>query len=141
MDAAAPRYSNLEIAAAVGAACGGFAFLNGGAVLEVIAAAAAGGLGQWLRLRLIRLRLNQYGVAALSAVAASASYVAITALAARLGLGIADQPGGFISSVLFLIPGFPLVAALMDLLQFQTGAAVTRLAYGTMHPAGRRIWS
>ena len=132
IDTAAPRYSNLETAAAVGVACGGFAFLNGGAVLEVIAAAAGGGLGQWLRLRLIRLRLNQYGVAALSAVAASASYVAIAALAAHLGLGIADQPGGFISSVLFLIPGFPLVAALMDLLQFQTAAAVTRLAYGTM---------
>jgi uncharacterized membrane protein YjjB (DUF3815 family) len=34
--------------------------------------------------------------------------------------------------VLFLIPGFPLVAALFDLLLFQTVAAVSRLAYGVM---------
>src|SRR5262249_55441689 len=35
-------------------------------------------------------------------------------------------------SVLFLVPGFPLVAALFDLLQFQTVAAVSRFAYGLM---------
>jgi uncharacterized membrane protein YjjB (DUF3815 family) len=33
---------------------------------------------------------------------------------------------------LFLIPGFPLIAALFDLLQYQTVAAVSRLAYGVM---------
>ncbi|MGB8671297.1 MAG: threonine/serine exporter family protein, partial [Pseudolabrys sp.] len=38
----------------------------------------------------------------------------------------------FIASVLFLIPGFPLVAALFDLLQLQTVAAVSRFAYGLM---------
>ncbi len=41
-------------------------------------------------------------------------------------------PAGFIASVLFLIPGFPLIAALFDLLQYQTVAAVSRLAYGVM---------
>jgi len=33
---------------------------------------------------------------------------------------------------LFLVPGFPLVAAMLDLLQHQTVAALSRLAYGTM---------
>ena len=32
----------------------------------------------------------------------------------------------------FLIPGFPLIAALFDLLHYQTVAAVSRLAYGVM---------
>jgi uncharacterized membrane protein YjjB (DUF3815 family) len=41
-------------------------------------------------------------------------------------------PAGFIASVLFLVPGFPLIAALFDLLQYQTVAAVSRLAYGVM---------
>src|SRR5262245_32603548 len=43
-----------------------------------------------------------------------------------------NYPAGFIASVLFLIPGFPLVAGLFDLLRSQTVAAVSRLAYGTM---------
>jgi uncharacterized membrane protein YjjB (DUF3815 family) len=33
---------------------------------------------------------------------------------------------------LFLVPGFPLIAALFDLLQYQTVAAVSRFAYGVM---------
>jgi uncharacterized membrane protein YjjB (DUF3815 family) len=33
---------------------------------------------------------------------------------------------------LFLVPGFPLIAALLDLLQHQTVAAVSRFAYGMM---------
>jgi hypothetical protein len=41
-------------------------------------------------------------------------------------------PPVFVSSVLFLVPGFPLIAALFDLLQYQTVAAVSRLAYGVM---------
>jgi uncharacterized membrane protein YjjB (DUF3815 family) len=37
---------------------------------------------------------------------------------------------GFISSVLFLVPGLPLVAALLDLLQNQITASLARIAYG-----------
>ena len=51
---------------------------------------------------------------------------------ARAGLGTLRHPAGFISTVLFLVPGFPLVAALLDLMQHQTVAAVTRTAYGLM---------
>ena len=39
---------------------------------------------------------------------------------------------GFISSVLFLVPGFPLVAALLDLVQHQTMAGIGRLFYGVL---------
>ncbi len=127
-----PRYSSLQITAAVGAASGGFAFLNGAAVPELIAAAIGGGVGQWLRLWLSRRQMNHYGAAALSAVAASGVFVLAAVLARHTGFGFAHYPAGFIASVLFLIPGFPLIAALFDLLQYQTVAAVSRLAYGVM---------
>jgi uncharacterized membrane protein YjjB (DUF3815 family) len=77
-------------------------------------------------------QLNQYGAAASSAIAASGIYVLVAALAHSAGIEFANYPAGFIASVLFLIPGFPLVAALFDLLQFQTVAAVSRMAYGIM---------
>ena len=132
IESAPPRYSDAQIAAAIGVASGGFAFLNGGAALDLIAAGIGGGIGQWSRSWLSRLQLNQYGVAALSAVAASGVYVLAATLAAYIGFGFARHPAGFISSVLFLVPGFPLIAALFDLLQHQTVAAVSRLAYGVM---------
>ena len=58
--------------------------------------------------------------------------LAAVVLARTAGFGFAHYPAGFIASVLFLIPGFPLIAALFDLLQYQTVAAVSRLAYGVM---------
>jgi uncharacterized membrane protein YjjP (DUF1212 family) len=132
IESVAPRYSTAQIAAAIGAASGGFAFLNGAALPEMIAAAIGGGVGQGLRSWLSRRRLNHYGVATLCAVAASGVYVLAAALAGYVGFAFSHYPAGFIASVLFLVPGFPLIAALFDLLQYQTVAAVSRLAYGMM---------
>jgi uncharacterized membrane protein YjjP (DUF1212 family) len=131
-EATKPLYSGVQIATAVGVASGGFAFLNGAAAVEMIAAAIGGGIGQWMRSWMVHRRLNQYGAAALSAIAASGIFVLMETLARHVGLGLAHYPAGFIASVLFLIPGFPLIAGLFDLLQSQTVAAVSRLAYGLM---------
>jgi uncharacterized membrane protein YjjP (DUF1212 family) len=116
IEATPPRHSVAAIAAAIGVASAGFAFLNGADPIEMIAAGIGGAIGQGLRAWLIHRRLNQYGVAALTAVAAAGSYMLAAALAAQIGLGVATHPAGFISSVLFLVPGFPLIAALFDLL-------------------------
>lgn len=131
-EATKPLYSGVQIATAVGVASGGFAFLNGAAAVEMIAAAIGGGIGQWMRSWMAHRRLNQYGAAALSAIAAAGIFVLMETLARHVGLGLAHYPAGFIASVLFLIPGFPLIAGLFDLLQSQTVAAVSRLAYGLM---------
>jgi len=70
-----PRYSSALIAAAVGVASGGFAFLNGAAAVEMTAAAMGGGIGQWARSWMAHRQLNQYGAATLSAIVASGVYV------------------------------------------------------------------
>jgi hypothetical protein len=56
-----------------------------------------------------RKRYNQYGAAALSALAASAAYVMLAAAARNAGLEFTNFAAGFMASVLFLVPGFPLV--------------------------------
>jgi len=132
IESTAHHYSSVQVAAAVGLASAAFAFLNGAAAIEMSAAAIGGGIGQWVRSWLSRRHLNQYGTAALSAIAASGLYVMAAALARRAGVDFLHYPSGFIASVLFLIPGFPLLAALFDLLQHQTVAAVSRMAYGVM---------
>ena len=124
-------YSRLAICIAMGAS-GAFALLNGAAALEASAAAVGGSTGQWLRSCLSRRHFNQYGSAALSAAAATGSYVLVAALLSHYGWTFAHYPAGFIGSVLFLVPGFPLIAALFDLLHYQTLAAVSRFIYGAM---------
>jgi uncharacterized membrane protein YjjP (DUF1212 family) len=132
IEATPPLYSSVPIALAVGAASGGFAFLSGAAMPEITAAAIGGGGGQWLRLWLSRRQFNHYGAVTVCAVAASGVYVLAAALASSLGFGFSHYAAGFIASVLFLVPGVPLIAGLFDLLQYQTVAAMSRIAYGAM---------
>lgn len=127
-----PRYSIVQICMAVGAACGAFAFLNGSAWIEVAACSIGGGVGQGLKSLLIRRRFNQYAVTALCALVASGLYCVAAALAHGAGLGGGRSSVALVSSVLFLIPGFPLVTALLDQLQHETAAAVSRLAHAIM---------
>jgi uncharacterized membrane protein YjjB (DUF3815 family) len=53
-------------------------------------------------------------------------------LAHGAGFGVGRSSVGLVSSVLFLIPGFPLVTALLDQLQHETAAALSRLAHAMM---------
>jgi len=132
IEAGSPHYPVVLIATAVGLASGAFAFLNGAAIPETIAAAIGGGCGQRVRPLLAHRHLNHYGVAALSALTASGVYVLAAGAGSRFGFTFAQYPAGFIASILFLVPGFPLIAALFDLLQYQTVAALSRFAYGVM---------
>ena len=71
-----PRYSAAQIAAADRRGKRRHLhFSTAPRAAEMIAAGIGGGAGQWLRSWLSRRQLNQYGVAALSAVAASGVYV------------------------------------------------------------------
>jgi uncharacterized membrane protein YjjB (DUF3815 family) len=132
IESTAPAYSSLQIAAAVGVASGAFAFLNGATPPEMIATAIGGAIGQRLRSWLSHRQLNHYGVAVLSALAASGMYALTATLMPYLGLVVPHYSAAFIASVLFLVPGFPLIAGLFDLLQHQTATAVTRFACGVM---------
>ena len=98
----------------------------------MVVAAVAGGNGQCLRTLLLRRRFNQYMVSVLSAIVASSLYCLIAALVDHAGFGVARHAAGLISSVLFLVPGFPVIAALLDLLQHQTVVALQRFTYGAM---------
>jgi len=129
---ASPRYSISQTAPAVGVACGAFAFLNGASWGEIAACSIGGGVGQGLKSFLIRRRFNQYAVTALCSMVASALCCVVAALAHGAGFGVGRSSVGLVSSVLFLIPGFPLVTALLDQLQHETAAAVSRLAHAMM---------
>src|SRR5262245_65676848 len=100
----------------------------------MISAAIGGGIGQLFRAWLFRHHVNQYGAAALSAIAASGIYVLAAALAQRAGLALLHYPSGFLAPVLFLIPGFPLIAALFDVLPHPPVPAVSRFACGLTLP-------
>jgi uncharacterized membrane protein YjjP (DUF1212 family) len=127
-----PLRSVYAVSLAVAFACAAFAYLNEGGPGAMVAAGAGGGCGQALRMTLLGVRLNQFVVTALCAIVASAIYCIFVAGLPLLGVTAPDHAAGFISSTLFLVPGFPLVAALVDLVQGEFSSGVTRLSYGAM---------
>lgn len=132
IEAEPPFYSLAVTAAAVGAASGAFSFLNSGGPSEIVSAFIGGAVGQSLRSLLFRYRYNQYAVTTLCAAIASGVYVLVAHALARAGLPVSPHAAGFISSALFLVPGFPLIAGLLDLVQHQIVAGITRLTYALM---------
>ncbi len=131
IEKAPPLHGLLPVALSMAVASTAFSYLNGGDLLATGAAAVSGGVGQAARTLLSRQGFNQFAMTALCAVLASGLYCLIV-----LGFGVRSfafvHAIGFISSVLFLVPGFPLVAGLLDLTQHQATAAITRLFYGVL---------
>ena len=115
-------------ALAAGLACSGFAVLNHYPFLEAVVVALAAAVGQIVRHSCARRHLNQLGTTAMAAVVASLMYLFMAKGLAMVG--IIDSPTfttGYVASVLFLIPGFPLFSSLLDLSRFD----LSRLCYAT----------
>ncbi len=131
IEKAPPLHGLLPVALSMAVASTAFSYLNGGDLLATGAAAVSGGIGQAARTLLSRRGFNQFAMTALCAVLASGLYCLIV-----IGFGVRTfafvHAIGFISSVLFLVPGFPLVAGLLDVTQHQTTAGITRLFYGVL---------
>jgi uncharacterized membrane protein YjjP (DUF1212 family) len=132
VDATPPLRSALTVILAVAIACAAFACLNNGGPSAMLGAAIGGGIGQWLRMELLARKLNQFALTAVCTVVATAAYCLVAAGLTAAGFEVPAQAAGFISSALFLVPGFPLVAAVVDLMQTDLSIGVTRLAYGIM---------
>jgi uncharacterized membrane protein YjjP (DUF1212 family) len=131
IEAVPPLRSIATVAIGIGLASGAFSYLNGGDMLGTVMAVVAGGFGQSLRALLLRRRGNQYAVTALVTVVTAGLYCIGIATLGASGFG-PGHAAGFIFSVLFLVPGFPLVASLLDAVQHQPMVALSRLFYATM---------
>lgn len=137
------RYGAVLNALAVALACAAFAFLNDGGPLVCAGVLVAAGLGQLVRRHLQRIRLNPFAITALAAGLSSAVYVGVVQGLESTGYADASHEAGLISAVLYLVPGFPLVTAVLDLVRLDLSAGVARLAYVTVTllSAGMSVWA
>jgi uncharacterized membrane protein YjjP (DUF1212 family) len=124
---AKPEYSPLAILAGVAAACGCFAIILGGGPVEGYAAALGAACAQAVRMRLSAAHVNPYLVTALCAMLAS-----LVAYLTMLAWGASSPRIGLIASVLLLVPGVPLITALLDLLHLDLISGVTRGVYAAI---------
>ncbi len=117
----------------VAVACASVTVLTNGGWREVAAVLPASGLAYWLHRSLTSLQLNHLAVVLTSAATATGLYLALTTLL-NLALGTPSprMAAGLVCAAIFLIPGFPLVTAGLDLTRIDLLAGVPRMAYAGM---------
>lgn len=115
-----------------GIACAAFAFLNKGGVTECVAVFMAAMLGQIMRRQLMKHRVNHFGIWFICAVLSSLVYIGIVGGAHHFGWIDTSHQTGVMAALLFLVPGFPLVTAILDLIRQDFSAGISRSVYVAM---------
>ena len=141
--AAPPLYRPLLNALWSGIACAAFAFLNNGGLVEVAGVFVAASLGQAVRRALIHRGWNHFGVTMLAAAVACFTYLGLVTALHGADVITTRHEAGYVSAVLFLIPGFALVTGALDLARLDFSAGVSRLTYALMilTSAALAVWA
>ncbi|CAM2756598.1 threonine/serine exporter ThrE family protein [Actinomyces slackii] len=136
-------YSAPVNALASGVACAGFCFLNGGGWPECLAVLIAASLGQFIRRWMLVHQYQHFFTWLACGVASSSVYMGSVATLRLIGAVEGNHQGGIISAILFLVPGFPLVTAMLDLVRQDLSSALSRSAYVlmVMTSTGVAVWT
>ena len=124
-------YSKWLNSSFAGAACAGFAVLNRARFVEVLVVFLAAFIGQWVRREFGHRHFNAFGTVLVAAVTSTIVYVGSLALLGLIGMGLESHASGYISSVLYLLPGFVLITGALDLAKSDYSAGIVRLVHGT----------
>lgn len=137
-----PLYPDAVNALWAAMACAAFSFLNNGGPIEMAGVFVGAWLGQMLRRLLARRGFNQLGVTMLAAAVACLAYLGLVSVLHELGATEVRHAAGYVSAVLFLIPGFPLVTGGLDLAKLDFSAGVARLTYAfvILTSAALAVW-
>ena len=127
-----PLYSAAVSGLASAFACAAFTFLLGGGMLEMLCAFIGAGLGQFVRRLVLARKINQ-----LLAVSAAVVVSCVAYLLVLFGLSIfvpdaMEHQMGYIGAMLFVIPGFPLITAALDMFLFDMRSGIERLTYAIL---------
>lgn len=115
-----------------GLACAAFCFLIGGGPYEVAGALLGGWAGQLVRRLLLGRHFNHFGATIVAAAAACFIFLGFVESLRLIDEPVAAHQAGYVAAVLFLIPGFPLVTAGLDLARLDLSAGVARLTYAVL---------
>ncbi|MFQ3537049.1 MAG: threonine/serine exporter family protein [Aggregatilineales bacterium] len=128
-------YPRWVVALMVGLACGAFAVIIGGSALEFVAAFGSAATGQTLRMALIKRQFSVVPIVVIcAAVAAGICYTLLRLMTPLYQILViqASLQNGMVASVLLLVPGVPLITALLDLVHLDLVSGLSRGIYAVM---------
>lgn len=126
------QYSPVQVAFASGLACGGFIFLLGGGIFEVICAFLGAMCGNYVRRKMADHKMTILANIAIAVTVACCVYV-IAFFIIRTFYPISlRRLDGYIGAMLFVIPGFPFITAGLDMSKLDMRSGLERLTYAIM---------
>jgi uncharacterized membrane protein YjjP (DUF1212 family) len=126
------NYSAFIAGLASGTACMAFVFLLGGGLVEMAGALAGAFVGNFIRRIMLDRKITLLACVAAGVGAACLTYLGVfTALQQAFGV-VSGHQAGYIGSMLFVIPGFPLITSGLDFAREHMRSGLERLAYALM---------
>ncbi|MDO4912290.1 MAG: threonine/serine exporter family protein [Lactobacillus sp.] len=114
---------------ASGLACGGFIFLLGGGIIEVICAFIGAGIGNFTRAYMGKKQLTLFAKISCSVMIACLMYfLAFSIINSIFHVGTVHTRG-YIGAMLFVIPGFPFITSGLDMSKLDMRSGLERLAH------------
>lgn len=126
------NYKAVNLALAAALACCGFTFLLGGGIIEMILAFFGAGVGQFVRKKLIEQHITLLANVTAGVAAACTTYVLLMKAAEAIFDVSAIHQAGYICSMLFIIPGFPLITGGIDLAKLDIRSGFERITYAVL---------
>ena len=126
------NYKPYQVGLASALACCAFVFLLGGGIIEMIGALFGAGVGNFVRKKLLERHITLLANVAVGVAAACTVYVAFIKLAELLFGVPAFHQAGYICSMLFIIPGFPLITGGIDLAKLDLRSGLERTTYALL---------
>lgn len=123
------NYKALNLGLASALACCAFTFLLGGGIIEMICAFFGAGVGNFVRKKMLEKHITLLANVTVGVASACCTYMLCVKLAELLtGAGEIHQ-AGYICSMLFVIPGFPLITGGIDLAKLDLRSGLERITY------------
>lgn len=123
------NYNAWQLALAAAFACCSFTFLLGGGPIEMICAFFGAGVGNFIRKKLLENHITLLANVTAAIASACCTYVLLIKLS-EIFLGISSvHQAGYICSLLFIIPGYPLITGGFDLAKLDLRSGLERITY------------
>nr|WP_308582326.1 threonine/serine exporter family protein [uncultured Gardnerella sp.] len=124
-----PLYKPWFAGLASAIACASFAFLLGGGLYDMIGAFIGAGIGHYIRRRMFMHHLNQFVVTFVAVAIGALSCIGSLQLIGYFDQSALNHTTAYIGSVLFVIPGFPLITGGLDIAKIDFPSGIQRLCY------------
>lgn len=124
-----PLYKPWFAGLASAVACASFAFLLGGGPYDMLGAFIGAGIGHYIRRRMFMHHLNQFVVTFIAVAIGALSCICSLRLIGYFDPAALKHNTAYIGSVLFVIPGFPLITGGLDIAKIDFPSGIQRLCY------------